>query len=291
MKKLLLLLVSIISCSMAVAQVMMTEPVPKYGCPNVTHDVTIGVKNTSGFNIPAGFSYSVTVTVKNDVGAVIKTNTQNFSQAVANGDTLFVTIPNIPFQGAMTCPVDISLNYTFPSPGSYNTSGTYDVQLPPDLTIQENPVGTLEVVSPTLDSTYSVRYYKNGNYSIVKSETLDGIYAPSSVGDYTAKLFEAVSHCKSANPSNTVTILVTGIVESKKIDVAVYPNPMAASVTISTGLSTPLSYELLDINGSVLRKADFTSVTNVNVESLKAGSYVLVIKENNERVASYQLVK
>ncbi len=291
MKKALLLFVSLITSLAGIAQITMTEPVPAYGCPNKTHDVTIGVKNTTGVNIPAGFVSNITVTIKDPLGPILKTYSQPYSAAIANGDTAFVTVPNIPFQGAMTCDVDISVNYNFPSPGSYTTSGTYTVQIPQTLIIQESPAGTLTVIN-ALDS-YSVRYYKNANYSIVKDESVTGTYTPTSSGNYTAKAYEPISGCKSATASNSITISVTaGIMDGKNtIDVSVYPNPIASSVTISTGHATALSYEILDITGSVLIKADFTSVTNVSVENLKPGSYVLLIKENNERVATYQLVK
>ncbi len=290
MKKSLLALAFFTIITTGIAQIVLTTPVPKYGCPNTSHNVTVGVKNTTGFTIPAGFITGITTTIKNNVGTVLKTNTQSYAAAVLNGDTAFVTIPSIPFQGAMICNIDISVNYTLPSPGSYTTTGTYVVQTPQDLVIQENPVGTLESVT-ALDS-YSVRYYKNAVYTSYMNQSITGIYTPSVSGSYTAKAYEPISGCKSANASNAVAIaVVASTLESQKINISVYPNPMASSLTISTGLTNPLTYELFDINGSSVRKSDFTSVANMSVENLKAGAYVLVIKENGQQVASYQLVK
>ncbi|HWZ21736.1 MAG TPA: T9SS type A sorting domain-containing protein [Cytophagaceae bacterium] len=305
MKKLLLLLISIITLSTGFAQTYVTfSASPVYGCPNTTHDVNVTVKNVSGINLPAGassYSFSVTFYDTTGGGQTILGSTYTsptYTDGVANGASKTVTVPNIPFVGAMVCSVYVALNYTYGVPGSFPVSANYTVQSPPNLTIAENPTGTVSLTT-TLDAAYSTQFYLNGGSSAVNTSTT-GSYTPTVSGTYTAKAYEAYNvntvpstvGCISAIPSGPVTISVTtAIIAGQNANVSVYPNPMTSSLTISTGISYKLTYELSDMNGALLRASDFTSVANVNVESLKAGTYLLVVKDNNSKIASYKLVK
>jgi len=191
----------------------------------------------------------------------------------------------------MVCPIDFVFTYSYPISGTYSTSSSYTVADPPTLTISESPIGTLTV--PTLpDPAYLIRYYKDGDYSTSVDESANGIYIPPVVGSYTAKAYEPFAACSSATASNAIVLsVVSGVTEAQNIQVAVYPNPMASTVTISAALDRTLTYELSDMNGTLLKTSEFTSVTNVNVESLKTGTYLISIKDKNDRIASYKLVK
>ena len=297
MKKIILSFISFIALSIGIAQaqaVVLVPPVPAYGCPGKTHDVTVGVKNNSGFDVPGGYDYTINVTFydNNTSTALAPTNSQTFNDAIPDQTTKTITIPAIPFGVATTCSVAVSLNYTFPSPGSFSTSGTYTVQTPPTLTIQESPAGTVSLTT-TLDAAYSTLFYLNADYGTIVNTSTTGSYTPTAVGSYTAKAFEANSAggCISSSASNAVSITATPIIEGQNVNISVYPNPITSSVTISTTLSDRLSYELSDMNGTLLRSADFTSAANLNVENLKSGSYVLTIKSNDSKIGYYKLIK
>ena len=300
MKKIVLILIVFITLSArSFAQPTVTfTTLPVYGCPSTTHDVAIAITNVSGNSLPAGVPYSFSVTfydTTNQSQTVLGSTytSPTYTDGVANGASKTVTISAVPFVGAMVCSVYVKLICALiPGTGYYAVSENYTVKSPPDLTIEENPTGTVALAS-TLNAAYSTLFYLNGGSSSVNTSTT-GSYTPTVSGSYTAKAYEANSAggCYSANASNGVTISVTtAIIDGQSVNVSVYPNPMASSLTISTGIAYELTYELSDMNGALLRTSDFTSVTNVNVENLKSGTYVLVVKDNDSKIASYKLVK
>ena len=187
------------------AQVTLSPPSPKYGCPYTTQNITIGATNTSGFSIPSGTAITVNVIIKDNTNTnILGSSTQVFSAGFPNGSTQNVTITGVNFAGPMTCNISGTASFTLGIPQSYPLSGTYTVQYPPDLTISESPVGTIAVSTP-LD-IYSVRYYLNADYSTVNYETALTTYTPGSYGSYTAKAYDPTTSCISVNPSNAVVI-------------------------------------------------------------------------------------
>ncbi len=277
------------------AQIAITpNPVPKFGCPNTVHNVIIGITNNTAVAIPSGSPYSVTITIKDNATPtpnVLATSTQVISDGIAIGATKNIIVPSVPFGAAMTCAVEASVTYsiypTFTAP-----AGTYVVQAAPSpIAIQENPAGRLGATL-ALDS-YGVNFYKDGDYGTVAYYSALGLYDPTISGSYTAKAYDPNSTCISATASNAVVMSIAASTtkNSNAINVSVYPNPMANSVSITTGLSTPLTYELADINGAVVRTASFTTAANVNVENLKSGAYVLSVRDLEGNSTSYKLVK
>jgi hypothetical protein len=281
MKKLLLLSLSLFT-SAAFAQVTYTAPTPKYGCPNMTHDVTIGVTNTSGTSIPPGVTITVTDTIKDNTNTLIlgKT-TQSFSTGFANGATHYFTITGVAFVGPMICNTKgkatiLGTDYPF--------TGTYTVQYPPDLSISESPVGTIAVATP-LDG-YSVRYYLNANYGTVNNETTSTTYTPGVIGSYTAKGYDPATTCISVNPSNAVVIsAASGIQNSLAAVVNIYPNP--ASDLIYVGLENTLATQaemtLTDIAGLKIATVNFKNQggalsAEMPISHLAEGIYLLHIK-------------
>ncbi|MBC7486183.1 MAG: T9SS type A sorting domain-containing protein, partial [Cytophagaceae bacterium] len=144
---------------------------------------------------------------------------------------------------------------------------------------------------------YSVRYFLDGDYGTIVDESTTGNYAAAVDGIYTAKavnyLYNAtvLSTCISPVPSNGISIIATGISTARDVLVSVYPNPMINTLNLSTAITDELSYELYDRKGIMLRKAPFQQEERINVEELKAGVYVLVIKKENKKLGTYTLVK
>jgi hypothetical protein len=199
-----------------------TVPSPQYGCPNTTHNVTIGATNTSGISLPPGTVVTATLTIKDNTNTnTLGTTTQTFSSGLANGATQYFTIPGVAFVGPMVCNVTGNVSFTYIVPQSYPISTTYTVQSPPDLTISESPTGTL-AVSTALNG-YSVNYYLNANYGTVDHTTTATTYTPSDVGSYTSKAYDPVSGCLSVNASNSVVI-------TKAIQTITFPALSAATM-------------------------------------------------------------
>ena len=297
MKKLLLILLSCVS-SAAMAQISVS---PSAGCPNTTHDVTVHVTNNIQ-NVPNGTSYYLTLNVKDNDDIILKTFTSStVSTGFPTGTTQDFVIPSVPFVGPMTCKVDGSISATTMLPGPSGPmpftvnypipSQNYNVAYPLTLTIV-NTDADLSVVTPL--NGYSVRYYLDANYSNVINESTTGNYTAANPGSYTAKAYDPASGCLSVNASNAIVITAnptTGVQNSKNIKFSVYPNPVTSFVTVESGVSSTLTYELSGLNGKVLRSGSFQETSQINTEDLNAGTYVLIIKDGKESLASYKLVK
>ncbi len=291
MRKLYVLFLTIFSFSSIYGQlVALTDPIPKYGCPNTTHDVTIGVTNTSGISIPPGISCTVDTRIYDNTNALLYSSSQMFSDGLSNSATRNVTLSNVPFVGAMVCSVAVDLIAGPPANTTYSVSGSYTVQSPPNLTITENPTGTIEVQT-ALDG-YSVRYYLDANYASHTAESTATTYTPTSSGSYTVKAYDPLSTCISASASNALSFTISSTTAAaQKFNFSVYPNPMTSTIAISTALSNSLEYELADINGILQKSAAFNSSTQIDVSTLQTGIYLLSIKEKGSVISTYKLVK
>jgi hypothetical protein len=203
MKKLLLIFLTLFT-SAGFAQITMTTPTPKYGCPNTTQSVTIGATNNAAFGIPGSVVITVNVIVMDNTNTITLGNTTQTMSGLAAGATKYITIPNVAFQGPMVCNISGTASFTYFGAQSYPFTGTYTVQYPPDLTASESPAGTI-AISTSLD-IYSVRYYFNGDYGTVNNETTSSTYTPGAYGSYTAKGYDPITSCLSANPSNAVAL-------------------------------------------------------------------------------------
>jgi len=290
MKIILLLFLSLISF-ISLAQVGYNT-IPKYACSNSTHDVLVSATNNQ-MTIPAGFSYTITITLKDNSSTVVKTFSQNYTDGFAVGTTKTYTLDAITFGAVSTWKIGGSVAVsgfgTFPVPDQ-----NYFVKDVPVLTIT-NTNQDLSVVT-TIDG-YSVRYFLDGDYGTIINESTTGNYTAIADGLYTAKAVNYVynssvlSTCVSAAPSNGINIVITAIEETQDISISVYPNPMSSSITLSSGIPDELTCELYDKNGVVLYKNAFKQSEYIDVEHFKAGAYVLIIKKDNKKIAAYNLIK
>jgi hypothetical protein len=300
MKKLLLLLSCVVGYTIVSAQSYSSSPA--VGCPNATHDLTFTITN-GGTAVPSSMMYTVTLNVKTNVPTTLKTFTQNYNDGFAANETKSFVIEDVPFEGPMTCTVDGNISWVMmmmgPPPNFtqmpmvmyiYIPAQDYTVAYPPTLTITETAG---EINNSTSLNGYSVRYYLNGDYNTyVEQSTTGNNFTPANNGSYTAKAYDLISSCVSEDPSNAIMITTTAVKGSTKTnEVSVYPNPVVSSVTIETEISSPLSYVLSDLNGTVVRNASFERTGQVNMEELKSGAYILTIKNEKENIASYKLTK
>ena len=73
-----------------------------------------------------------------------------------------------------------------------------------------------------------------------------------------------------------------------------YPNPTSDYVVlaISDDSFTDLSYALYDIQGKPIAKAAISSKdTQIDMHSLSAGTYLLNINQNNQKLKSFKIIK
>lgn len=241
MKHLILFAFVLLAKSLSAQSLLDLTTSPKYGCPNTTHNVSIGVTNNSGASMPAGVAITVTVTIKDNTNAnTLGTASKTISTGFADGSTQTVVVPNIAFVGPMVCNVSGSASFTFGAPQNFPFTGTYTVQYPPTLSISENPTGTLEVTTP-LD-VYSARYYANANYGVVNKETTATTYTPTVGASYTAKAYDPASTCLSAAASNAVVIKVTPIITFPTLAAVQIGAPDYSPGATSTNTSTAITY-------------------------------------------------
>ncbi len=290
MKKLVLLFLLTISYA-GLAQVSYSI-VPKYACENATHDVVITATNNQQ-TIPGGINYTVNINVKDNTGTTVKTFSQSYNDGFPMGTSKTYAITNVTFGTASTWTIDGSVVVqfvgTFPVP-----SQNYFVKTVPVLTIINNNAD----ISPTVTiDGYSVRYYLDGDYGTIINESTTGNYTAVADGIYTAKAINYIyvssvaSTCESASPSNGVPIVISAVEDPQSSSISVYPNPMAATLTISSGIPDQLTYELHDRTGVTVLTGVFKQVDHIDVADLKSGAYLLVVKNKEEKIASYKLVK
>ncbi|MBC7487982.1 MAG: hypothetical protein H7282_14670, partial [Cytophagaceae bacterium] len=164
MKSVLFLFFSLITY-LSVAQVGYST-LPKYACENSTHDVLVSATNNQ-MSIPAGFSYTVTITLKNNSGNTVKTFSQTYTDGFTAGTTKTYTLDAVTFGAASTWKIGGSVSImgfgAFPVPEQ-----NYLVKAVPVLTIT-NTNRDLSVVTG-IDG-YSVRYFLDGDYGTIVDES------------------------------------------------------------------------------------------------------------------------
>jgi len=82
--------------------------------------------------------------------------------------------------------------------------------------------------------------------------------------------------------------------EEESFKVAAYPNPVTNYLTIeaSTYINRSLSYQLMDLNGRLLKEARIgKSGAQVDVSSLSGAIYLLRIKDNGKPIKTIKIIK
>lgn len=76
--------------------------------------------------------------------------------------------------------------------------------------------------------------------------------------------------------------------------VSCYPNPTTHSIKLDVGITDTkgYSYQLFDLNGKLVSAAAITSsITTINLESLKAATYIIKVMNNNTESVSITVIK
>lgn len=86
---------------------------------------------------------------------------------------------------------------------------------------------------------------------------------------------------------------VVGLSELNTIVTSIYPNPATESIHLEiTHLRGNLSYDLFDLKGKLIARAQITKLkTNIDVQSLPVGSYIIEVSENLGPITTLKFIK
>ena len=70
----------------------------------------------------------------------------------------------------------------------------------------------------------------------------------------------------------------SSVLENKLLEVAVYPNPSSDFITITS--ASQISFQIIDLNGRVIKSGVANSNEVINISDLNSGSYILRLKDN-----------
>lgn len=88
--------------------------------------------------------------------------------------------------------------------------------------------------------------------------------------------------------SNSIGINETSI----SIELSVYPNPTSNVLVLSISHIDELTYQLTDMNGTVLQESKISSnKSQINMEPFKPAIYFLVVSNNYQIVKSLKIIK
>lgn len=87
--------------------------------------------------------------------------------------------------------------------------------------------------------------------------------------------------------------IMVGINETTiNLELSVYPNPTTNYLTLKTDDNANLSYQLIDLQGKVIENKKVTAnSTTIKMEELPKAIYFLNIKDNNQKVKTFKIIK
>ena len=120
--------------------------------------------------------------------------------------------------------------------------------------------------------------------------------ASYSVGQvvYTTQTGSNGSISQGVQQSYEIFILSNAALSTVNLVATTYPNPTSDYVVlaISDDSLTDLTYALYDIQGKPIAKATISSKdTQIDMHSLSAGTYLLNVNQNNQKLKSFKIIK
>ncbi len=151
------------------------------------------------------------------------------------------------------------------------------------------------------------------NYSILILLTMGGcLYAqenPTTSGGEGSGLGGAVSYSigqivytKNTGADGSLTqgvqqpfeiSIIIGINKTSiNLELAVYPNPTNNYLSLKTENNDGLNYQLLDLQGKIIKSKKVTSnTTSIDIEGLPTSTYFLKITKNNNEIKTFKIIK
>lgn len=144
-----------------------------------------------------------------------------------------------------------------------------------EITISENalPTPTITVSNGELmtQSFASYEWYYEGT-AITSSNTMT--YQPQQDGDYTVLVTDA-NGCSDS--SAVFNVAFTGVELASMIELSMMPNPANDMVTFSSNSLDVVTVEVFNLNGELIRSAQFSEKMNMNLSDVPSGVYMVVV--------------
>ena len=120
--------------------------------------------------------------------------------------------------------------------------------------------------------------------------------ASYSVGQvvYTTQTGSNGTISQGVQQSYEIFTLSNAALSTVNLSATTYPNPTSDYVVlaISDDSLTDLTYALYDIQGKPIAKATISSKdTQIEMHSLSAGTYLLNVNQNNQKLKSFKIIK
>ena len=111
---------------------------------------------------------------------------------------------------------------------------------------------------------------------------------------YTTHTGSNGSISQGVQQSYEIFTLSNAALSTVNLSAITYPNPTSDYVVlaISDDSLTDLTYALYDIQGKPIAKATISSKdTQIDMHSLSAGTYLLNVNQNNQKLKSFKIIK
>lgn len=157
-----------------------------------------------------------------------------------------------------------------------------------DYSLPETPSVTQD--ADTLHSSVisGNQWYKNGG--LIAGATAQ-TYVVTSSGDYRVTVTDPVTGCSAASGTLAVVKTAIAIIETTGFTYGIFPNPNNGSFTVEIAAeqAVPVVLELFSVDGKVVARQQFKSVSGKNSflfgkENLVKGIYSLQIRCGNKTI-------
>ncbi|MDC1202398.1 T9SS type A sorting domain-containing protein [Salibacteraceae bacterium] len=113
------------------------------------------------------------------------------------------------------------------------------------------------------------------------------------IGQLVYQSFKYSSVSVSQGIHNPIKIKPQGLSNiNSKIDLVIYPNPTRSLISVKCDLPSEFIYEIYDLNGRKITYGSFITKTDINLETLSSGVYLLkVYSQENLSQNIFQIIK
>ena len=92
------------------------------------------------------------------------------------------------------------------------------------------------------------------------------------------------THGKGVYERDMLPVTITGVQESETMEVAIFPNPVASTLQVTTDTPAKVPYSIFDVKGKLIyRSVIMNGKTTVDVSSWPAGLYLLETGTGSEK--------
>lgn len=197
--------------------------------------------------------------------------------------------------------VALDLTHTYIQDMTYYLEGPASIGSP-IVTLFKQPCGDNDDINCTIDDS-GVDFTCNGTSPAISGtvkpfETLSSLNGLIADGTWILRVEDPFNG--DGGTINAVTLSFCNIEEALSVegnvlsDIKIYPNPAKNSININlnNSITNEIDYTLYDIQGRLMmNKKSSSAITNLNIENLTEGIYLLVIETENVKSTKKIVVK